>query len=49
MGPQETYGKHDYVYDPTYSPAGYPCLICGELELDDEPWLPQHNVPEGWD
>jgi hypothetical protein len=41
MDPQE---QHEYVYavDGT-------CCYCGAVENDNEPWLPQHNVPEGWD
>lgn len=29
--------------------VGGPCVICGEVEVDGAPWLPQHEVPEGWD
>jgi hypothetical protein len=36
--------RHEYIYSlPTFE-----CVICGCIELDDQPWLPQHEVPEGW-
>lgn len=35
--------QHEYIYADDGA-----CVVCGATEEDDEPWLPQHLIPEGW-
>lgn len=37
--------QHDYICDVDT----VECLVCGAVEVDGEPWLPQHFEPEDWE